>query len=186
MLIIYLPVLELHRGLLVASRGYFSGRSPCQSGPPKFPFPKSFCLQNRTMVFCADRKCKVQWESRDFRRGNVMHSHDAEDEACSNRQILNNSVKRKAMEDLCERPRKLIHEELRSQYLDTLTYKDIRNISTNMYKERSSQLLPLQTYTEETHETLSAVQVWRSSTELACEWLAKNYLMFSCNNNLQF
>ena len=28
------------------------------------------------------------------------------------------------MEDLCERPRKLIHEELRSQYLDTITSKD--------------------------------------------------------------
>ena len=31
------------------------------------------------------------------------------------------------MEDLRERQRKRIHEELRSQYLDTLTYKDIRN-----------------------------------------------------------
>ena len=52
-----------------------------------------------------------------------MHSHDADSEACLNRhtRILNNSVKRKAMEDLCERPRKLIHKELRSQYLDTVT-----------------------------------------------------------------
>ena len=63
------------------------------------------------------------------------------------------------MEGLCERPRKLIHEELRSQYLDTLTYKYIRNISRNMHKARSSQLLPLQTYIEEMHEALSAVQV---------------------------
>jgi len=29
------------------------------------------------------------------------------------------------MDDLCERTRKLIHKELRSQYLDTLTYKNI-------------------------------------------------------------
>ena len=72
------------------------------------------------------------------------------------------------MEDLCERPRKLIHEELRSQYLDSLTYKDIRDISRNMHKARSSQLLPLSTDIEETHETLSAVQVWTSSSELAC------------------
>ena len=63
------------------------------------------------------------------------------------------------MEDLCERPRKVIHEELLSQYLDTLTYKDIRNISRNMHKARSSQLLPLTTDIEETHEALSAVQV---------------------------
>jgi len=70
------------------------------------------------------------------------------------------------MEDLCERPRKLIHRELRSQYLDTVTNKDIRNISRNMYKARSSQLLPLPADIEETHEALSAVQVWTSSTEL--------------------
>jgi len=63
------------------------------------------------------------------------------------------------MEDLCERPRKLIHRELRSQYLDTVTNKDIRNISRNMYKARSSQLLPLPADIEETHEALSAVQV---------------------------
>ena len=74
------------------------------------------------------------------------------------------------MEDLFERPHKLIHKELRSQYLDTLTYKykDIRNISRNMHTARSCQLLPLPTDTEETHEALSAVPVLTSSTELAC------------------
>ena len=97
-----------------------------------------------------------------------MHNHDADREACLNRQILNNSVQRKAMEDLCERPRKLIYKELRSQYLDTLTYKDIRNISRNMHKARSSHLLPLPTDIEETYEALSAIQVLTSSTELAC------------------
>jgi hypothetical protein len=50
-----------------------------------------------------------------------MHNHDVKSDACLNRQILNNSVKRKAMEDFSERPRKLIHKELRSQDMDTLT-----------------------------------------------------------------
>jgi len=84
--------------------------------------------------------------------GDVMqHNHDADREACLNRQILNNYVK-KAMEYLCERPHKLIHKELRSQQLDTLTYNDISNISRNMHKASFSQLLPLPTDTEETHE----------------------------------
>jgi len=48
-------------------------------------------------------------ESREIFRSNVMHNHDECSEACLNRQILNNSVKSKAMEDLCERLRKLIH-----------------------------------------------------------------------------
>jgi len=72
------------------------------------------------------------------------------------------------MEDLCARARELIHKELRSQYLDTLTYKDIRNISRNMHNARSSQLFHLAINTEETHEALSAVQMLTSSTELAC------------------
>jgi hypothetical protein len=63
------------------------------------------------------------------------------------------------MEDLCERPRKLIHKELLSQYLDTLTYKDKRNINKNMHKARSSQQLPFPTDIEETHEALSDVLV---------------------------
>jgi hypothetical protein len=51
-----------------------------------------------------------------------MHNHDADIEACLNRQILNNSVERKALEEFSERPRKLIHKELHSQYVDTPTY----------------------------------------------------------------
>ena len=63
------------------------------------------------------------------------------------------------MEDVCERPRKLIHKELRSQQLVTLPNKDIRSISSNMHKASFPQLLPLPTYIEESHEALSAVQV---------------------------
>jgi len=97
-----------------------------------------------------------------------MHNHDADREACLNRQILNNSVTRKSVEDLCERPHKLIHRELPSQYLDTLTYKDTRNTSRNIHKASFSQLLALPTDIEEIHEALSAVPVLTGSTELAC------------------
>jgi len=51
---------------------------------------------------------KMQWESENFRGGVVIHNHYAGSEACLNRQILNNSVRRKAIGNLCERPRKLI------------------------------------------------------------------------------
>jgi hypothetical protein len=69
------------------------------------------------------------------------------------------------MEDFCERPCKLIHKELQSQYVGILTYKDIRNISRNAHKARFSQLLLLPTDIEETHEALIAVQVQTSSIE---------------------
>ena len=92
-----------------------------------------------------------------------MHNHDKGSEACLNRKILNNSVKRTAMEDLCERPCKLIHKELQSQDLDTLTCKDIRDISMDIHHTRFSQPIPLRTDTEETHGSLNAVQVLTSS-----------------------
>ena len=90
---------------------------------------------------CTIKKCKCYIkcnESPEIVGGNAMHNRDADSEACLNRQIFNNSVKRKAMEDLCARPRKLIYKELCSQYLDTLTYKDIGNIIGDMHKARSS------------------------------------------------
>jgi hypothetical protein len=85
--------------------------------------------------------------------------------------ILNKSLKIKAMVDFCERPRKLIHKELRSQYLDNLTYRDIMNISRNtrknMYTARSFRLLPFPSYIEERREALSALHVLTNSRELA-------------------
>jgi len=67
-----------------------------------------------------------------------MYSQEEDSEACLNRQVLNNYLKTKAMEDLCERLRKLVHKELRSQDSDTIPYKDIQNISRNIHKARSS------------------------------------------------
>jgi hypothetical protein len=69
------------------------------------------------------------------------------------------------MVDLCERTCKLLHKELQRQYLDNLTYKDIKNIRRNIHRARSSQLPSLPTDIEETHEALSAVQMLTHSKE---------------------
>jgi hypothetical protein len=115
-----------------------------------------------------------------------MHNHHADSEACLNRQIFN-SVKRKAMENFSKRLHKLIHKELQSQYMDTLTYKDIRNIERNMLKAHSSQLLTLPTYIEGAHKALSVVQVQTSSKEqyLLVNDLEKYIAMFSRRTNSQ-
>jgi hypothetical protein len=94
-----------------------------------------------------------------------MQNYDEVSEACLNRNILNNSVKRKAMEDLCERPRKLIHKKQQTHDSDTLIYKDIRNINKNFHTARFFHLLPPPTDIEENHEALSAVQVLTCSKE---------------------
>jgi hypothetical protein len=136
------------------------------------------------------KKCKfyIKYkESREIFGENVMQNHHAYSEACLNRQILNNSVKRKVMENFSERPCKLKHKELQNQYMDTLTYKQIRYVSRNTHKARSFQLLPLSTDIEETHEALSAVHVQTSSKKqfLLVNDSEKNTVMFSCKTNLQ-
>jgi len=88
-----------------------------------------------------------------------MHNHDADSEACLNRKILYNSVKIKQWRTCVKDPRRLTHKELRSQYFDTVTYKDVRNISRNRHKACFSQLFLLPNVIEETHEALSSVQV---------------------------
>jgi hypothetical protein len=89
-----------------------------------------------------------------------MHSGFEGSSASLNRQILNNSLERTALKDLCERLHK--HKQL----LVYCHYTDIGYISRNRHKARSSQLLPLPKDTEETHEILSAdLQVSTSSTE---------------------
>jgi hypothetical protein len=69
------------------------------------------------------------------------------------------------MENFSERLQKLIHRELQSQFVETLTCKDIMNVSKDMHKARCSQLLPLPTVIEEIHETLFAVQVCHERRE---------------------
>ena len=69
---------------------------------------------------CTNTKCKCYIKCNEspeffFGGGDVIHNHDADSEACLNRNILNNSVERKVMEDLCEKPHKLMHGELRTQ-----------------------------------------------------------------------
>jgi hypothetical protein len=94
----------------------------------------------------------------------VMHKHGTDSEACLNRHIFTNCVKKKAMKDFCERPRSLIHKILLSEDLDTLNYKDVRNISKNMHSiKHAPPNCFLSQHIEETGEALSAVQVRKNN-----------------------
>jgi hypothetical protein len=84
----------------------------------------------------------------------VTNNRHKDGESGLNSQILSKSVTRKEMEDLCERPRKLIHKELQSHYLETFSCKDLLNIRRNNHKVRSSKMLPISTDTEATQEVL--------------------------------
>jgi hypothetical protein len=49
-------------------------------------------------------------EFREIFGGKVVQKHGARDEACLNQNILKNCGKGKAIEDFCEKPRKLIRQ----------------------------------------------------------------------------
>jgi hypothetical protein len=73
----------------------------------KFRFQK-ILTDNMERRCCTNKNCKCYIycnESREIFGWDLMHNHDAGSEACLKRQILNNSVKRKAMEDFSEGPR---------------------------------------------------------------------------------
>jgi len=71
---------------------------------------------------------------------NLEHNNHAADEKRSLvRQKLSNSVKRKAVEQLCERPSKIIHSEITPDDLNILDSKDINLIRKNIHTARMSK-----------------------------------------------
>jgi hypothetical protein len=126
---------------------------------------------------------KVQCKSRDFREGgDVGHNHDKGSEASLNRQILNNFVKRKAVEGLRASPRKPIHRTARP---------GLHRHTGRQEGQSACALLPAASSPKnaaETREALSAVPVLTSSKEqfLLVNYSEKNIVMFSRKTNLQF
>lgn len=59
---------------------------------------------------------------------NATHNHDSIEESVLNRESLNNSLKRKAIEDINERPMKILHKKLITGDIGTLTTADIQCI----------------------------------------------------------
>lgn len=66
---------------------------------------------------CTNKKCKAYFkigESGDTVIENKLdHNHEKDVQDIMVRQVIRNSLKRKAQDEICERPLKLIHHELR-------------------------------------------------------------------------
>jgi len=58
---------------------------------------------------------KTDMSEKTIINSNLNHNHDLESEGKTMRQVIRNSVKRKAQEELCERPLKLIHLKLKKK-----------------------------------------------------------------------
>ena len=83
------------------------------------------------------------------------------------------------MEDLCERPRKPIHKNCEASTWILSLVKTSNNISRNTHTARYSQLLPLPTEMEETHDALSAIR-----NCLLMTWKKKNCCKIFLQNQI--
>ena len=64
-------------------------------------------------------------------------------------------LKRKALDDPCEKPCKILHRQLRKGDVSTLTTTDINRIRKNIHYARSSIIPKLPTNLEELHLALT-------------------------------
>jgi len=83
---------------------------------------------------CIQRSCKsfFKYYNDAFIEQNLTHSHNCDSEKIINifiiRQALNNKLKRKAQEDISEKPSKLLYSELKNNDINTLTRYDCTQI----------------------------------------------------------
>ncbi|CAH1115248.1 unnamed protein product [Psylliodes chrysocephalus] len=94
------------------------------------------------------------------------HNYPPLDEKILNRNEVSNSLKRKASEDLSERPLKFIHRELRKGDGETLTNCDVTCIRNNIYHSRRSFLPKLPTTQREVHNVLNFYPVMKIGAKL--------------------
>jgi hypothetical protein len=85
----------------------------------------------------------------------LNHNHEPDTNKDLVRQQVSNKLKRKATEDICEKPSKLIHSELRREGISDLSLQDLEKIRKNMYEARTAILPPLPTTLEELHAVLN-------------------------------
>jgi len=71
----------------------------------------------------------------------IHQNHEKLETPILNRQKMSNILKRKAIDNVCDRPCKLIQNELRKKDAETLTSYDVSRIRGNMYQARS-HILP--------------------------------------------
>lgn len=117
------------------------------------------------------------------------HEHNSLDISLINRQIVGNSVKRKA-EDLLEAPSKLIHREIseHKETINTLTTKDIRCIKKSLYRSKLKKFPTLPKNREEIHQYFASKNIVtiREESFVLTNDSTTNIILFSTKTNLEY
>lgn len=106
------------------------------------------------------------------------------------RQELSNRIKRKAQDDLYERPSKVIHKDLAqsSSLLDKVTTNDLNLIRKNVYEARKKLMPALPKNMDEVFQVLDSLQpkTCKNETFLLVNDSINKIVVFSCYTNLYF
>lgn len=142
---------------------------------------------------CAIRSCKAKvftMGAEDLiSRCDLQHNH-TKDIKKLNRQVISNSVKRKATEELSERPSKIIHSVLKthSEQISTVSVRDMSYIRNNLYNNRRKHQPPLPKSTKEVIDMLRTVtvQTIREEDFLFINDQDTRIVVFSCSTNIRY
>lgn len=117
----------------------------------------------------------------------INHNHEKLETPVLNRQKMSNILKRKAIDNVCERPCKLIHNELSKEDVETLTSYDVSRIRDNMYQARAHILPKLPKSIFDVHEIIENLQIIsnRGENMIFFNDRQHNIIGFSCSTNLE-
>lgn len=115
------------------------------------------------------------------------HNHLSKDNLDVKR--LQNCVKRKALDDISERPSKIINTAIRQETSDfNITTSDLKNIRKSIYRARRSILPPLPRTIQDVHRALdfSMCKTNKDEDFLLINNHDLNIVLFSCFTNLKY
>lgn len=157
-----------------------------------FTFYKTKVLKSGEVFWrCVQTKCSAKvftiGSDLTISRNDLVHNHERNQQKL-NRKIVSNSCKRKAQEDIAEKPSKIIRRALATNLPETITTTDVSYIRKNMYNYRR-KIMPgrLPSNIQEVQEVLQVCAPHTSKGEnfLFVNCLESSIIVFTCETNIR-
>lgn len=143
---------------------------------------------------CVQKKCPAKLLLNDCNstilKENTTHNHEKSQNL--GREIVSNSLKRKAADDLMQKPRKVVVKEIEMEetrkYSDNFTAKDVKCLTLNLYRAKRKRLPRLPKSQQEVHEALNQINVISHKGEnmIKVNDSEKNIICFTTDTNLAY
>jgi len=166
--------------ILLDNNFKFYVASELKSGEVKWRCNKKTCIA-KIYTFGED-------DARIILRRDGTHNHEAYSIQQIQRQTITTSVKRKAEEDLFQRPSKLFHCVAYKHNTDQITTSDVYAIKKSAYRVRRKVQPQLPKCAEDVFDVIENMDIKtnRSENFLLVTNRFQNFIIFSCNTNLKF